>query len=399
VDSLLDKINIKKVKHALQKFSKGFKSSQGPRNLDEAYQEAYDEAYAEAIKRIDSQLLGKAEVAKRAISWITYAGRPLKSQELCHALAVELGEEELDPENIDDVGDIVSFCAGLVTVDEESNIIRLVHYTTQEYFERIRETWIPNAQQEITSACLTYLSFSTFRSGSCSSDEGLNGRLEQYVFLDYAARYWGHHTRTVQEKVYKLASSFLQNGNFVSCALQTMSMSEDRGGRYSQSFPKQATGLHLTARFGLFYLLEKLLAERDDVEVDSKDDSGQTPLSWAAVSGREAVVKLLLETGKVDVDSKDTAGQTPLSWAAGSGHEAVVKLLLETGKVDVDSKDKYGRTPLSQAATNGYEAVVKLLLETGKVDIESKDTEYGQTPLSRAAESGNEAVVKPARDG
>ena len=293
MDSLLDKINTKKVKHALQKFSKGFKSSQGPRDLDEAYQEAYDKAYAEAIQRIDSQLRGKAEVAKRAISWITYAERPLKTWELCHALAVELGKEELDQENIDDVDDIVSFCAGLVTVDEESNIIRLVHYTTQEYFERVRETWIPNAQQEITSACLTYLSFSTFRSGSCSSDEELKRRLEQYVFLDYAARYWGHHTRTVQEKVYKLASSFLQNDSFVSCAVQTMSMSMSgyRWSGYSQSFPKQATGLHLTARFGLSYLLEKLLAERDDV--DSKDKNGRTPLSWAAESGHEAVVKLL----------------------------------------------------------------------------------------------------------
>jgi hypothetical protein len=130
VDSLRDKINIKKVKHTLQKLSKGFKSSQGPRDLDKAYQEAYDEAYAEAIKRIDSQLAGKVEVAKKAISWITYAGRPLKTWELCHALAVEPGEEELDQENIVDVEDIVSCCAGLVTVDEESNIIRLVYYTT-----------------------------------------------------------------------------------------------------------------------------------------------------------------------------------------------------------------------------------------------------------------------------
>jgi len=59
----------------------------------------------------------------------------------------------------------------------------------------------------------------------------------------------------------------------------------------------------------------------------SKDDNRQTPLSWAARMGHEAVVKLLLATGKVDVNSKeDDNGRTPLPWAAENGHEAVVKL-------------------------------------------------------------------------
>ena len=75
-------------------------------------------------------------------------------------------------------------------------------------------------------------------------------------------------------------------------------------------------------------------------------------------------------------------GQTPLSWAAGNGHEAVIKLLLATGKVDVDSKDKYfSQTPLSRAAGNGHEAVVKLLLATGKADIDSKDSETPQATI------------------
>jgi hypothetical protein len=52
-------------------------------------------------------------------------------------LAVEPGEAELDPENKPEVDDIVSVCAGLVVVDQESDVIRLVHYTKQEYFERI----------------------------------------------------------------------------------------------------------------------------------------------------------------------------------------------------------------------------------------------------------------------
>jgi ankyrin repeat protein len=39
----------------------------------------------------------------------------------------------------------------------------------------------------------------------------------------------------------------------------------------------------------------KLLLERDDVALDSKDDYGQTPLSWAAIRGHEAVVELLIK--------------------------------------------------------------------------------------------------------
>ncbi|KAH8698036.1 hypothetical protein GQ44DRAFT_633547 [Phaeosphaeriaceae sp. PMI808] len=51
------------------------------------------------------------------------------------------------------------------------------------------------------------------------------------------------------------------------------------------------------------------------------------PLLWAAQNGYETVVKMLLSTGKVDIDLKDQGGQTPLSWAARNGHEAVVQLL------------------------------------------------------------------------
>jgi ankyrin repeat protein len=45
------------------------------------------------------------------------------------------------------------------------------------------------------------------------------------------------------------------------------------------------------------------------------------------VRGHEAVVKLLVERDDVEADSKDQYGLTPLLWAAESGHEAVVKLL------------------------------------------------------------------------
>jgi ankyrin repeat protein len=137
----------------------------------------------------------------------------------------------------------------------------------------------------------------------------------------------------------------------------------------------------------------KLLLDEAGVEPNSKDTYGRTPLWWAAEKGHEALVKLLLDKEGVDPNSKDSSGQTPLSWAAEKGHEAVVKLLLDKEGVDPDSKDTYGKTPLSWAAGEGHEAVVKLLLDKIGVDPDSKDT-CSQTPLWWAAGKGHEAVVK-----
>jgi len=416
VDSLLDIDTKKKVLSTLDRLRGG--------------PEALNKAYDSAIERIEGQLAGTAARAKSVLSWISYAQRQLTTNELCTALAVELGDKELDDDNRPDIEELVSFCAGLVTVDEESNVVRLVHYTTQDYLKKIREERMPITQCEITSTCLTYLCFDSFKSGSCKTDAEFEDRLEQNWFLDYSARYWGYHAATVQESVSELAMLLLKDESLVACAVQTVLVSSYRYQNYSQRFPKQATGLHVSASFGLVSLSKKLLswiakrnmaladskdnngrtplswaaeggyeavvkllAERDDVDADLKDNDGWTPLSWAAARGHEAVVKLLAERDDVDADSKGNIGWTPLSWAAERGHEAVVKLLAERDDVDADSKDKGGRTPLSKAAERGHEAVVKLLAERDDVDADSKDN-YSDTPLSRAAEGGHEAVVK-----
>ena len=48
---------------------------------------------------------------------------------------------------------------------------------------------------------------------------------------------------------------------------------------------------------------------------------------------------MLLDKEGVDPNVKDTGGQTPLSWAAGNGHEAVVKVLLDREGINPNSKD------------------------------------------------------------
>ena len=66
----------------------------------------------------------------------------------------------------------------------------------------------------------------------------------------------------------------------------------------------------------------KQLLARDDVDLNSKDNSGQTPLLLAASNGYESVVSLLLARDDIDLDLKNDSGQTPLSLAASNEHEA-----------------------------------------------------------------------------
>jgi hypothetical protein len=84
-------------------------------------------------------------------------------------------------------------CARLVTVNVKSDVIRLVYYTTQEFFERTQGHWFPNAKIDIAKTCVTYLSFDIFKSSVCASNKKFETRLRLNPLYDYAARHWGHH--------------------------------------------------------------------------------------------------------------------------------------------------------------------------------------------------------------
>ena len=289
--------------------------------------------------RIKGQDRDALELTMGVLLWITCAKRQLTTSELQHALAVEQGAPKLDKENIPQVEDMASVCAGLVVVDEKSNIIHLVHYTTQDYFEARKKYWFPDAESNFTMICITYLSFNTFESGPCLTNEEFEARIQQNPLYDYAAQNWGHHARAAVTKLDQLSLDLLESDAKVSASSQTLVVSKHYlGHNYYEA--KQITALHLTAYFGLNEATSTLL--RHGRRPDLKDSYGRTPLSWAAENGHDGVVKLLLETGKVNADSKDvTFGRTPLIWAAGNGHDGIVKLLIDTGKVDADSKDEF----------------------------------------------------------
>ncbi|KAF3935194.1 Ankyrin-2 [Dactylellina cionopaga] len=351
---------------------------------------AYDDAYHDTMQRIQTQVLPSRQRAIKILSWITFANRPLTISELQHILAVEPDTQELDKLNLPRNDLMIGVCSGLVTVDEESRIVRLVHYTAQEYFERTWHTWLPEAQNSITETCVTYLSYDTFKTGLSTVYQDFETRLESNVLYDYAAQNWGHHARVSSIEGGKLILDLFKSESAISACSQTILLNMDKWQRsYSHPTPQKMAGLILAAYFGLAKSVAAMLSHSVDLEVkDSLYD--RTPMSWAAGNGHEAVVKLLVDKG-ANLEAEDVCGdQTLLSWAAANGNEELVKLLVDKG-ADLEAEDVCGRTPLSRAANNGHVAVVMLLVEKGAV-LETED-ENGWTPLSEAAGNGHIAVV------
>ncbi|KAL9477551.1 hypothetical protein ACSS6W_007392 [Trichoderma asperelloides] len=275
------------------------------------------------MKRIEHQGPETVKFAKTVLSWIACAKRPLTIPELQHALAVKIGHCNFDDENIPQVHDIVSVCAGLVTVDEGSDIIRLFHYTAQEYFKQTQNDWFPKVNDNITKICITYLSFDTFQTGFCSSDAAFEERLRLYQLYDYAAHQWGHHARKTPA-LDSLVLAFLMNRAMVEASSQALfAIKESEKSHYSQNVPKLMTGLHLAAYFGIEMAVKLLLGSYGS---DPKDSYNRTPLSWAAENGHEAVVRILLANNS-SPKATDHLGLTPLSRATKSGHGKIVRLL------------------------------------------------------------------------
>ena len=271
LDSLEDKISVMEVEDALEKLPKG----------EYAYRQAYDEAME---KRIKGQKPIFSDLALRTLSWITFSKRPLTTSELQHALAVTDGASTLDLRNLTHIDLITSVCAGLVTVDEESDIIRLVHYTTQEYFDQTWATWFPDGQTDIAKTCVTYLSFKAFETGISHTYEDFKARLQSNILYDYAARNWGHHARVSSIEGGKLILDFLESPAKASASSQAMMYSEYG---YSTLGETQMIGIHLAAYFGLQESMSALLDKKADIEFEHYF-YGQTPLSRAAGNGHEA---------------------------------------------------------------------------------------------------------------
>ena len=364
--------------------------------------EKLDDTYADAIKRISSQDKEDVQLAKRTLMWISCAKRPLSIIELQHALAIEPGAKEIDPESLPDKDVIIDVCSGLVAIDRESDTIRLVHYTTQDYLVRVRAELFATAEIDMTFCCLTYLLFTTSAQisepGKYEWDHVKTSVAELEAanpFWSYAARYWGSHAHEKAQydaRMQHLVFQLLELNN------QALGLARSEPIRAKWAYfdrLRDVPGMYTAAYFDLSELVGTLLDRGTLVDANIDEHYVTTALHCAAISGHVATLRLLLDRGAL-IDMPDRIGYTALRMAAEEGHKDSVQVLLEKG-ADVDRQHPDGTTALNLAARKGFQGIVKLLLEKG-ADVNRQDCD-GKTALSVAAQSGYEDVDSQYFDG
>lgn len=117
---------------------------------------------------------------------------------------------------------------------------------------------------------------------------------------------------------------------------------------------------------------------------------GSSPLSLAVLMGNPEIVKILIDA-KVDLEAKDQNGNTALLRALQEKNIAVIKLLLDAN-ANIEGRASDNRTPLHYAVIHNYEECVRLLLERG-ANIEAKLND-NETPLTIAVKINAESLVR-----
>lgn len=364
-----------------------------------------DLTFRDTLNRLSRQSRSRSELGISTLMWISHARRPLLIGELQQALAIDSEDEELDIENYTSIKHILECCLGLVTVDEESSSIRLVHYSVQEYLQKNKSEIFPDAECSIAQACLAFLMFKDFMAGKCSRLTLFDDRVQNFPFLLYAAQFWADHVQAAPQDLLSTHvmrfTKLEQNISSSEQAFLAKSWYRDPSqpvryrGEWEMWFERireNQSALHILSKNGLSHLANDLL-RHESVDVNSRNSHGETPLLLATLNQFDETVQILLDA-QADGDIPDVRyGDTPLILAINNNSEEIVQSLLKSG-VSCNKANSSAQTPLLLAITNDASSIVETLLQFGaSPEISIEDSQSKERVLVRAQQEGQIEIV------
>jgi len=339
----------------------------------------------ERIKSQHPQNKAQATLAMNVLLWLAHAKRPLKVNELQHAVAIRPGETRMD--DLTDPEFFVHCCFGLVVIDKETSIVRLVHFTVNEYLQERHLEYFPYANDILTLSCIAYIS--TYQNLINRSPDRLWSpwsptAWEEVPFLDYAARFWGFHAgcsvlEDTQHAVHLFCSKTVFN-TWRNILLALNRMKSKTAEEVKVLYVNyRSTVLHAAAVYGLDYVMEELL--RQGLTVDMLDSENATPLMLAAACGNTNILHRLLAHRDIDVHRVDREGNTALWYATCRGQVQCVQTLLSSRfDLDINSGNPFSLASTKVWRKAQYAEIMSLLLSRCELDANCEYDENSQPP-------------------
>ncbi|TFK21257.1 hypothetical protein FA15DRAFT_560298, partial [Coprinopsis marcescibilis] len=350
--------------------------------------------YETTMDRIERQ--PNANIAKSILLWLLHGRRSLTMEELQCAIAACPETYQYDPERIVDEDSVLSLCCGLVTLDPESKLVRLVHYTAKDFLLPYISRYNDNPHHLLASVCAARLLQCNFHALESVPSRTIDSDLKTIPLLEYSHSNWPHHASqshslppTVETFILLCRHYPLQqpvwyhgwdklNSLHVAAAFDfpqlflPLLVPSDIGSDINARTTLGATALMLACERG-HLVAAKLLLDVDGVDVNAEDNDGGTALTKASSNGHIDIVNALTSLSEIEVNHKDSAGSTALLYAAGKGHLDVVKALLGVDGIDIEACDEDGWTALMRPSREGYTQVVRELVEVGGGNVNAAD--------------------------
>ncbi|KAI1466173.1 ankyrin [Daldinia caldariorum] len=322
LDSLSRAITLKDLKREMGRIPKG--------------ENVIKDTYDQAMERIRDQGVNIEKFALQVIRWVCFARRPLRLAELLCALSISPDDTELDEDAIGEESDVTNYCAGLVVVEGESKTVRFVHYTTQEYFNSLKDTpTFAHSHGEIALTCISFLGFDDLTLSTNGPLSQIWFPQEDAPFFAYAALHFGHHYAqesnipnveepTCLEDIMELLLNFLQRPEHVKRT--ATSILKNIGGSVSAIFadpclrddmPATGTTIDLAAFFNVikgafdnrpFGVKIEWLLKITSTTADLGKKRFGNSLHWACLNNSVESMKILLETPELELDINLTVG-------------------------------------------------------------------------------------------
>ncbi|KAH6916361.1 ankyrin repeat-containing domain protein [Coprinopsis sp. MPI-PUGE-AT-0042] len=381
-----------------------------------SFPSSIEDVYQRTWARISNGGRKHTSLAKAVLVWVLNASRSMTIEELQRAVATSPDNHKFEAGRLVPETTLLSLCGGLITVEEESRLVRLVHYTAKETLEGLLHEAFPHPHSLLATVCMTHLAECGFQNTTISSQEEFGNTLKRDPLLAYASEAWTFHARAEldAEDIRHQTAQFITTGR----AFPAFTAGPNRTfyfdiltplhilGLYDLPLPlienttnpnlrtkvKQQSALIIACRFGYEGLVASLLA-LSEIQVNLVEHDGWSALMEAAGNGHEGTVKLLLAHPEIQAHLVNSDGASALLLAARNGHEGTVKLLLAHPEIQANLVDNDGWSALMLAARNGHEGTVKLLLAPPGIQA-NLVANNGWSALMVAAQNGHDGTIK-----